>query len=247
MKKHYDPNLKNRLSSTNNSSDIVLNNAFREWNDHISTNLDERNSTGGNDYSSGEDKRLLALCDDHRIEHQREIGAENIIMLTHPFYLSLTHMDKIESEDIGREVDIYLDTLLGFLNSKPDRSNVGIVVLETLHHYAALTSLLLEKSLIDRVIFTQYDNGYPLDIDESEEFRKNVIYFGGGYNGQCLGGSIHHMRRMMSPKNIWAISDLILNSPQHYKSSLRTSKVEGVRFSRVISLKKAIKRLGLIQ
>jgi hypothetical protein len=124
------------------------------------------------------------------------------------------------------------------------KSNADIVVLETLHHYAAATSLLLEDGLIDKLIFTEFDNGHPIIKKELDEFsKKDVIYFGGGYNKHCLTHSIIDIEDKISKNKIWGIKDLIINSPQEHYKTLKTSKIEGIDNLRIISIEDAIKQI----
>jgi len=197
--------LKNRLNE--NNGDSIPNIYFEEFADHISINLIRRKSTGGKDYSEGPDKTLLALCRNHSIEYQKPYGDEkSTVILTHPFYLYSTHIDKIDNDNLKKEAEEYLDTLFNFLNLIQDLNldgpKVSVVVLETIHHYTASTSFLLEEGLIDQVIFTEYDHGYPLDTNELIRFRGNNIFFGGGYNGnnRCLPQSIKEMKKKYHQK-----------------------------------------------
>jgi hypothetical protein len=152
-------------------------------------------------------------------------------------------MDKISNNGIRKEAGEYLETLLKFLNLNRDRSKVGIVALETVHHYAAATSLLVEKGLIDQVIFTVYDNGCPLKKDELRKYEKDEIFFGGGYNKRCLSTSIREMKARSSSRRIWAIKELVINSPRDYSNTLRTKKVDELSLSRMIKLEDVVKKL----
>jgi hypothetical protein len=243
--KHYSTNLKHKLPATNDNSDVVLNSNFREWDSYIAENLNYRYPSGGIRYEEGRDGELLGLCRDHAESYQKPCVGGNTVIFTHPFYLHLSHMDEIENDEVGQEVNDYLDNFLNFLNLSRNKSMVNMVALETIHHYAAATSLLLEEGLVDRVIFTLYDNGCPLDIDELSTFSENIIFFGGGYNKKCLSRSIREMNNKLSSGEIWAIKELSLNSPQDYIETLKLSVVENVNPSRIISLEDVIKKLKL--
>jgi hypothetical protein len=243
--KCYDPNLKYKLPANNDGNDIVLNNNFKEWDEVISKNLKKRKATCGIKYRKGKDKELLELCQKHAKEYQQSTNGKNTIMFTHPFYLHLSHMDEIRSDNVREEADAYLDNLLKLLHLNRDKSKVNIVALETIHHYAAATSLLLEEGLIDSVIFTEYDYGCPLNTNELKKFRRNYVFFGGGYNGQCLASSINEMKEKSFSKQIWAIKEFVINSPQHYRETLKRSSVEGIKSSKIIKLEEVIKMLDL--
>ncbi len=120
-----------------------------------------------------------------------------------------------------------------------------------MHHYAAATSLLLENGLIDSVVFTLYDKGYSLDTHGLYPFSENDVYFGGGYNMACLSQSIDEMLAKAAKEQVWAISDMVFDFP-HCGASIKpkgivASSTELVLFdnSRVITLEKAVEKLGL--
>lgn len=245
MSKNYDKNLRYKIPATNNKKGVVLNSNFQDWEDHIEENLRTRDSTGGATYVRGLDKKLLRLCQEHSKDFQQKKWRGNTIMLTHPFYLHLCHMNELKNKDVKKEADDYLTNLLDFLSLKRNRENVGVVALETIHHYAAMTSLLLERGLIENVIFTKYDNGRPLDIDEFKKYKKDQIFFGGGYNKKCLSSSINALGLLVPNSHIWAIRELVLDSPQDQPYKLGVDKVKRVDDIRVISLAQTKKRLNL--
>lgn len=222
------------------------NDTFNDWVDHIATNLNTRSPTCGQRYTKGKDRDLLALCRNHASRYQRPTDGRDIIMLTHPFYLQFSEMDKVWRTDMVRkEANKYLNTLSKLLNSNLDRTKVGIVALDTIHLYAAATSVLLYMGLIDRVIFTWYDYGYPLNAGELKTFKKSNIFFGGGFNGRCLTHSIASMEKKASPEQIWAIKELVLNPPEKCSKTLRTSEVKGVSASRAIPLDEVVRRFDI--
>ncbi len=248
MGKHYDPNLRYKLPTNNNRSKIVLNREFKIYSRHIEENLKNR-ITESETYRSGRDKKLLELCVEHAMDYQKPTDCTNTVMLTHPFYMHLSHMYAINNESLHEQADKYLDTLLYLLNLDRDGSDVNFVVLDTLHNYAAATSLLMEKGLIDRVIFTYYDNGQPLDSEELIPYSDNVIYFGGGYNERCLTISIDKMQYYISDGELWGIEELVINSPLDICSEdgerLEAKKVRGLDSKNMVKLEKLIEILGL--
>lgn len=242
MTQHYDGNLRYRIPANNGDSRIVLNRNFSQWNDHIVKNLEIRD--GHDRYEKGPDKKLLVQCQEHAREYQRPNFADCVVMLTHPFYMHLSHMGSIENKGVQREAKEYLDNLLKLLNLHRDRSKVGVVVLDTLHHYAAVTSLFLEMGVLDQVMFTEYDNGTALEPIELTRFKRSRIFFGGGYNGKCLSTTIINMSEI-SLGEIWAIDGLVLNSPQDYKNTIRPKKVDVLNKSRMMPLDDVVTLLGL--
>jgi len=131
---------------------------------------------------------------------------------------------------------------------------VGLVILDTIHHYAAATSLLLERGQIDAIIFTLHDDGYPVIPSELEQFSEKDIYVGGCYNGRdlydrkgCLTRSIGMIRKkVQSEEQIWAISDLILNTPRGKRTTLKPAEIcLGDKYfpnERIISLDQLIEK-----
>ena len=245
MTQYYDKNLRCKLPANNGNNDIVLNRNFNEWADYIAGNLSNRVPTGGVKYKRGADKKLLELCRDHEKNYDRPKRGDATIMFTHPLYLHMSHAGEIDSDWIKSEADKYLHRFLEFLKLKRDRSQVNVVALDTIHHYAAATSLLLEEGLLDQVIFTQYDSGRVIKKKDLAKFKKDNIFFGGGYNKRCLTSSIYEMQNKISTGSIWAIEELSLNSPQDYSETLRAPHIYGVSPSHVIRLGDVVRKLGM--
>lgn len=244
MNLHYDTGLRSRLPANNNGSGVVLNRAFSGWEDCIETSLKDRSHTRESRYQSKEDTCLLELCREHAMSYRRLVEGHNTVMLTHPFYLHMSHMHELDTEAKKKEAQEYLDALFDFLRLER-KGKARIVVLETVHHYAAATSLLLEEGLIDTIIFTLYDYGHPLDTNELDPYREGNIYFGGGYNRRCLSHSISDMMRKAPEERIWVMYDLVLDSPHDLGATLKPKTIASVDSSRVISLESAIKKLDL--
>jgi hypothetical protein len=244
MALNYDPKLRTALPA-NNDSDVVLNRNFRQWAGYLEENLNKRLPVDGHSYQFDSAKILLEECRKHVVAHKRNATGENIIMLTHPFYLQLSHMHHLANDNVRAESDAYVNKLMGLLQMKRDTSSVEIVAVETLHHYAAATSLLLEKGLIDDVVFTEYDSGSALDDLELTRFRYHSVYFGGGYNKRCLSSAIDNLHEVASPVEISAIRDIVLCSPQDRYDTLKSTRVIGLDQSQVVSLDTVVKRLKL--
>lgn len=225
MTAYYDLQLRNIFPANNDKSDVVLNNYFEEWTDHIEKNLITRFPSGGNNYESGKDKELLNLCNEHVAEYGSNIESDNVITLTHPFYMHLTHMEYV-TDRTKKDAKKYLNNLSAILNSELSPDCTGFVVFETIHHYAALTSLLLESGLIEKVIFTEYSGGKMLDFEEINFLKEKEIFAGGGYNGLCFTSSFKTILDIVdSEKQVHAISDLILNPPQVCYNTLIPKKI----------------------
>jgi len=225
-----------------------MNDSFSEWDKHVYHNLYARIAWDGHDYSTGKDKLLLESCIEHKKEYGRDNYCKDVVFLTHPLYMHLTHMNRVNSKQYKEDANKYLDNLL-LLLSVDRKDKFSIVMMETIHCYAAATSLFLEQGKVDNVIFTRYDSGKPLDMEELKVFRNNNVYFGGGYNRQCLRSSILKMRDAqfnhpdISYGNLLAVNDLVLNSPCCGHVSLIPKQVSGVGKDEVLSLKALLDHL----
>jgi len=254
----YDVNLKDRLQS-NNSNDIVLNKNFNKWSEHISNHIQYRDqSQCGKYYSQNIASELLGACINHKNMYKNNNSIETCdtaIMLTHPLYLNLSHMHKLTTDSLKQESDTYLDKLFDLMSI--DRLNkFSIVLLDTIHHYAAATSLLLEKKYVDDVIFTEYKNGFALDMDDINPNKEKIIYFAGSYNGRCLRNSIDEFKKIVNdlPLNlpvpvcddsIYAIKDLVLKYPEKNIDTLIPDSIDGLALDKVVSLEHMLKSIGV--
>lgn len=260
----YDANLRNKLnannsgncSNSNSSSDsgidgLVLNSQFSRWENVIEHNLDPAGRKD-NDYSSAENLALLNEAKEHVRVYGKPVEAKNAIVLVHPLYLHLSNMNQLKTRKMKREANEYLDKLLWLFERNLPRERVNLIIMESLHYYAAATSLFLESGLIDRVIFTKPDTGTPLEESDLNFLYGKQVFVGGGYNHRCLRWSNHSIsQNMRSRFDLWAIHDLIINKPNDCRWSMRPSKLTISRtacydFSpfQVINLDTVIKMIG---
>ncbi len=200
--------LEDRLPA--NNKEPVMNKEFKKWEKNILVGLRGARSKSPEDMP---DKQLYKICREHAENYRQEKDTESTVMLTHPFYLHLSHEDLINKYVLGKEADEYLENLMELVEN-----NDNIVVLDTIHHYAAATSLLVENGIIDRVIFTENDDGKPHKMSELKDYSDKQIYFGGCYNEDCLNEAIRNMKEVKldyggSFEDIMAIKELVLNHP----------------------------------
>jgi hypothetical protein len=207
----------------------AVNNRFMYLARHIEDNLSERSkkkhiarlaangvrcsSKDIDMYAKGEYKTLKAACQKHRREFARPLTTPEVIVLVHPFYLTLSHMSEISARQQA-EAAVYLDDLTLLLDTAQQTKAIDVVVLETAHHYAAATSNYLEQGAVTDVIFTQFDSGDPLKINDLRKLRSKVIYIGGGYDGRCLGSALINLDYIVGNANTYAITGLTLRSPR---------------------------------
>jgi len=239
-------NLKDRLSTNEDPYNVVLHSSFTGWENYIARNLVTRPCLGGKNYRKGKDKELLALCQEHATRYKKDTPNDNVLMFVHPFYLHLSHINELDTEEQEKEVKDYLDRLFFLLELNNHQHQADVVVLETAHHYTAGTSFLVEAGLVDNVIFTLYDQGIALKPHELYQFREKAIYLGGGYNERCLSDAVAEMKaKMASLNHLFAIEGLVLNSPQDFKARLLPKKVKKLEQSKMVTLDDVIERLGL--
>jgi hypothetical protein len=218
--RHYDESLRYKLNSTNSESGIVLNKNFSSWEDTIRENivgLEKRSYTR-------EELSLLRNCREHARAFSNVPESENVIAFVHPMYLHLSHMDQLDKRMNG-EAEEYFHNLMKILKAQIPKDKAGRVLIETAHHYAAATSLLLEEGCIDAVFFTKYDSGHFDDRGEvkGKLYGRN-FFFGGGYNRRCLSAAVEDTCDITGIKEVKAIKEICLDSPQD-GDSLKTGLV----------------------
>ncbi|HLE06467.1 MAG TPA: hypothetical protein VI790_03875 [Candidatus Nanoarchaeia archaeon] len=231
------------LIQTNN--EITINKEFEDITDYLKECIKERESQGNERYRKEEDKKLLKKCEEHIKKFETRIKTNKIIILTHPLYLHLSHFNFLKNETTKKEANDYTQKLIKLLSER-DKEKTGLIILETLHHYAATTSLLLEQGLIDKAIITEYDAGTPLNEYLLEEFFDKTIYIGGGYNEKCLKASMRSILRMKMPNEheVYAVKDLIIDSPFEYPQSIKPRRIDGIHQTQVITLDEMIKLIN---
>jgi hypothetical protein len=230
MIKYYDETLREKLDATS-SSGYVLNERFVEWEDLVGMMTEAKIYAGEFGYNSEDCNGLFLRAKKHAEEHKKPIESENVLTVVHPLYSHLNHMHDLNS-GTRAELNQYFEKLMGFLRGNFD---VGVVLLDTLQHYAAATSLLLEQGLVDQVVLTEYGRGTPVDEYELEFLSDKPLFFVGGYNGACLEWAIISARKKTEGK-IWAIQDLVVNGHTKYTHSLRPIMIRGVDDEKTITL-----------
>lgn len=175
---------------------------------------------GDYDYGKGFEKELLEKCIEHEYENSTPITKKNIIALTHPFYLQTSSYSLVDDSEKKREADIYLTRLERLLYKMPELRDVAdFVLFDTPHHYASITSSLMESKIFNRTFFTFYDSGELLNAEDISEFSDKTWFTGGGYNARCYNQTNGQIRQVvgfdLSPifPKIYPIHDLVINCP----------------------------------
>lgn len=226
MLKPYNPDLRKILQATNPNFGVVLNAHFADWEEHVADCLKNREKQSVfYRYTSATDKDLFKQAQEHVEQHCQTTESDNAVVIVHPFYLPLTDKSTLAGvEEFQTECDAYLERLVGFLQWQKEEADTTVILFETLHHYAAASSLLLERGLVDDVLFTYYDTGKLLQIDQNEQFRNKALYVGGGYNDGCLLGALSDLIPRSS-KRIYAIQDLIIEPPSRMINSIHPKDI----------------------
>ncbi|MBI4151855.1 hypothetical protein HY496_02700 [Candidatus Woesearchaeota archaeon] len=251
---HYYPDLRTWFPTTNTDENtVVLNREFKEFTRLISYKLNENNPEGihWRRYTSEEDQKLLKLCCEHAEDYRKNSRGRNVIMFTHPFFLPLTHYHLISSERQKEDLDGYLNDLSHLLHLERDPANVEVVALETLHGYAAATSLLLETGIVDRVILTEFASGYPLEKNGLQELADRSVFVGGSYDERCFHHStkeLHYFKKKLgNEKRVVGMRRMVLRAPwEPYKNgSIRCLRIRGISQKDILPLSAVIGQLGL--
>lgn len=185
---------------------------------------------------------LTWRCHIHAQSHNRSIASDNAIVLVHPFYLFTNHFSELKGQK-QRDAKTYWNNLMMLFHESGSSDDRSIVVFDTPHHYAAVTSLLLQDRLIDHVFFTDFDRGTLLERETDLDYLKNkTIYLGGGYRGICLKHCISEVLATLDSKKVQLITDLALYSPLDREFLLDPwnghVRIESIRLDALVDLLK---------
>lgn len=231
-----DPDLREKIGIQSDSN-FLLNPHFAKYHDHIKFDLKHR-KTRKNDYkvneicySSDVEFELIEDAINHIQANKKPLTSNNILILTHPFYMSLIHYQHI-TKYLEEDYDFYINNLMNLIRGEKD---LDIIVFETAQHYSTITSQLLEQGLVNDVLLTEYDYGHLIKSSDLKYGKENNIdnniinisnyniYHAGGYENACLTGVIEEVQEATS-KNIHEmnyITDLILPKPKSRNKSLK--------------------------
>ncbi|MBI3334139.1 hypothetical protein HYZ97_01515 [Candidatus Pacearchaeota archaeon] len=210
-RKHYDTRLAEQLCSNNGSREVALNREFQRWNELIEERIRDRQ---GARYGS-RDAPLMQYAQDHARSGELGIDSEKFLVLVHPFYLSLSHMHLLQGEEAAEELQRYTNNLMQVMQPSFARERINVVIFETFHHYAAATSLMVERGLVNKVVFTGADSGAPAEEENIYFLAGRTVYLGGGYLRKCLSTAARRITYLKPAPRIYAVLNLILNSPRN--------------------------------
>lgn len=226
----FDLSLRYRVAANNRNPGIVMNRQFADLEGVVYSCHESDADDLAVEICGNENQRLIAnissflakpysgllkRCREHRDNYSRidmDNTPENLIVLTHPFYLFMNEMDAVDTEKLQEEADIYWEKMEELFTAPLDKERVAIIALETPQSYAAVTSLYLENGLIDDVVFTYFDEGDILYDEDKGHFYGRNIFLAGGYNGKCLAGSHEALMSVTDENKIRPIIDLVMSS-----------------------------------
>jgi hypothetical protein len=218
----------------------VFNKAFAPLAETIAANLPNRNISY--DYAKPSSSlAILEAAQEHAKKHNKPLHGKNVLVLVHPFYPHLLHEKQIRRASVRGEVKEYTSKLIGLLRSPRD-ANTSVVAFETAHGYAAASSLLLEQGLIDQAIFTHYNLGSFLNVEDRDRFKGKTAIYAGAYNDICFTRNVKSMRMEIPDENIWAVKDLVLASPIESPDTMIVDVVSGIAPERTLEIEEFKKR-----
>ena len=231
----FNPRLRRWMDGNNPDGGVALNKHFSRWNDFLALCL---SSTDDYTVSLGYKQRfgkavseddvrhfkaegfkdLLDECKAHREMYKRKARRKELLVFVHPMYVHIMHHAYVEARHFVREGRDYYRAFKNVLNFTRG-ADIGMLLMETPQHYAAVTSLLMEQGFATDVVFTRFDNGTLLDENDAKVMTGTVPYFGGGYNDKCLGWGIRQAEYVLEGgQKVYVIRDLVVNAP-HEKTT----------------------------
>lgn len=182
---------------------------FRDFQDVIMKSIHKKRSKATFDMAMFE---LIAECRHHALSRSRPISSENVLILVHPYFSSITRPISELNLQQKKDSKAYIQNLSGILKFK-DKLNADILLYETPLHYAFSTSLLLEERIVDAAYMTERNCGFLADDGKVNSLRGRNLFFAGGYNRQCLSAAISQMKIRNPQSSIYAIDEISINCP----------------------------------
>tara|TARA_Y100000310_G_C20698749_1_gene827736 strand:+ start:2811 stop:3707 length:897 start_codon:yes stop_codon:yes gene_type:complete len=255
---HHDPNLARMIGIEDHDPDkIIVNPRFSEWEWFVAENNEKAFAMNDDrDYQKGEAKKFREQCQEHRRYHKKPVLSETVFLLTHPFFTQIKSMCTLDKGTRRKDATDVVQKTLSILLHGYDPEKVSFVATDSPDHYAVFSSILLERGLLRDVILTNFNNSEALEESEFDFYKDKTIYCAGGYNGamSCLGGTFFQILKSKPElKKVFAIKDLILNSPQNGEDTLVPQEIEylldgkttSIAEERIISSQKSLESIGL--
>jgi hypothetical protein len=206
----FDPTLPGRVGLSNSATFIAMNPYFDTFAKHIFRNLSAC-LPADPEYTSAANRALYESCQVHAKDNStKPLHGEKTLYLVHPFYLHLRHMAQL-SKRASVQAKQFMDTLFELIHISKDVNSLDVVLVDTIHAYAAYSSLLLENDLVDGVIFTQDDRGIPTKKEYSQGLTfPEDSYSLGMFNGSCFESFIRRMHYVKRDTKV--LKDLVLGA-----------------------------------
>ncbi len=154
-------------------------------------------------------RKLYEETIEHRDSYSGSIS-DDVVLLVHPAYLFYALPEKT-ANGLKSQAEEYLDRLVRLLTGRKD--DVSVVVLDTIHHYAAFSSILLENGLVDDVFFTHYNSGFVPEDEGLDTLESKTLYVAGGLNNECFTNIYMQFAWRFGESFLYAVPDLVVNNP----------------------------------
>ena len=209
----YHQQIARELGFDSTINNIVLNQHFAEFLPSLERAYRFDANAGRYDLNET-DKQLLARARLHTSKHQIGNLQRRVILFVHPFYL-LNNIPNIVGTSKEQELQQYVAALLPILKRDNFPKNTSLVLFESPHDYACITSLFAERGAVDYVIFTEHRRGYVLDNKDLQLFQDRDVYVGGCYNTECVMTAMIDIVRSFvgSSSTLTFLQGLVLTPP----------------------------------
>lgn len=204
-----------KIIPKNSNDDFVYNEKFVKYRDEL---LKKFSSDG--DFYFVDDDKFFDIAREHLNKYSNVFDSYEGVVLVHPFYASTKDLDKMIKDPYKMEAyQKYMFNLNHFFS----KNNKKVVLFDNLYSYLAFSSRLLEEKMVNGVVITNRNSGFPYLKGSLDEISFNDVFVGGMYGGGCLDTAIESLRE--KNVDIYGIKDLSLRLP-FYNNIL-----DGVRVS----------------
>jgi len=254
---YQDPKFYSRMG-VNSGSNIVLNKRFLHWESFIKDCLEGRGfydiSSACNKFSKKNPERediivyhaeplknIHKECNIHASQHNIPLK-DNVLILMHPTFMFQQGMEYISDDEKSEQADAYWENLTNTMHDR--KSEISLMIADSIQHYAAATSLWLEHGKIDAAVFTEYNCGRLKAPGFLESLHGKTVFVGGMYNYFCVTTLISQLRQH---KDIdwYAVKDLVVNQPSQCEQLRPTEIWQGIMDiapkDRLISLERLLR------
>ena len=177
---------------------------------------------GANDKSitDAQQSELSKSCEAHRAMYRKEEtrpNAPNVLAITHPWYNFLSNWRLAVKNERHQQSLGYLENLLNALSTLRTAPQFKVVFFDLPEHYAAVSSTLLERHLVDDVLFTKPDSGH-VDDKSGEIPKASTFFIGGSYiwNDLCVYQSASNIWIENPDSEIVLVPELTLTHPRNW-------------------------------